>query len=311
VRNGIPLLKLEEWTRSHDPHFSQVIIAIHNRDDDLRPIYETFLRLGFDRIISLVEFVNIFPNEQPFRYWLANSELYYGALDRIVNALSTLKDSCSVANYLDIIQYRLSGNPNALKQPSLEDQYTPFDCPQWPSPLRLIDCGAYDGDTIQTFAQKGFELEAIATFEPDPSNYRNLVRNLREVESINIPCATGAENFLCKFETGMGEAGAVLSNGNTIVQSVKIDDVLPRFRSNLIKMDVEGAEIDSLLGCKNVIGRYRPGLAISLYHRPTDLWEIPLLLDSWDLGYEFFIRCHRFNTFDSVLYAFPHHPLPR
>ncbi len=294
---------MEDWCGSHNPKFFQVIVAIHNRDNDLTPISDKLDNLGFNRVVSLVEFVNIFPDRQPFRYWLANNTLYNQAVGKIVEAISYMKDDLSVDNYLRILQFRMTGNSKLLKPPSFEDQYEPLDCPEWPEPMRLIDCGAFDGDTILSFARR-FRLEAVAAFEPDPKNYANLVQNLKGMDSINIPCATGAENLLCKFETGLGEAGAVLSDGNAVIQCVKIDDILPSFRPTLIKMDVEGAELDTLLGAESLIRQFRPGLAISLYHKPTDLWEIPLLLQSWSLGYEFYLRCHRFNTFDSVLYAF-------
>ena len=44
-------------------------------------------------------------------------------------------------------------------------------------------------------------------------------------------------------------------------------------------MDIEGAEYEALLGARGTISKYRPGLAISLYHRPADLWQIPLLIN--------------------------------
>jgi hypothetical protein len=82
-----------------------------------------------------------------------------------------------------------------------------------------------------------------------------------------------------------------------------LDDALTGFKPNLIKMDVEGAEYAALLGARRTIEQNRPGLAICLYHSPAHLWQIPALIQSWDLGYRFFLRAHYYNGFDLVMYA--------
>ncbi|MFC1925964.1 FkbM family methyltransferase, partial [Chloroflexota bacterium] len=84
---------------------------------------------------------------------------------------------------------------------------------------------------------------------------------------------------------------------------VALDDVIPSFSPNLIKYDIEGVEYEGLMGAKGLIHRDRPGLAICLYHRPQHMWQIPLLIKSWELGYELFMRSHKNNGFDVVMYA--------
>ena len=70
-------------------------------------------------------------------------------------------------------------------------------------------------------------------------------------------------------------------------------------------MDIEGAEIDAIKGGIHTIKNCKPMLMISLYHKPEDLIEIPLLLNEICKEYNFFIRYHAYNGFDIVLYAFP------
>ena len=71
-------------------------------------------------------------------------------------------------------------------------------------------------------------------------------------------------------------------------------------------MDIEGSEYRALLGARETIKKYRPGLAICLYHKPEHLWQIPLLVRQLtEKGGQFFIRCHAFNGFDLVLYYLP------
>jgi len=73
----------------------------------------------------------------------------------------------------------------------------------------------------------------------------------------------------------------------------------------LIKTDIEGAEPDALLGTRKLISEHLPGLAISIYHRPEHLWQIPLLV--YQIAgnqYQHYLRSHAFSDFDIVLYAF-------
>ena len=91
------------------------------------------------------------------------------------------------------------------------------------------------------------------------------------------------------------------------VKTLTIDDLvdlkdIPRV--NFIKMDIEGAELQALQGAINTLKKYRPKLAISIYHRaPTDYFEIPEFLLSLDLGYQFYIRHYTIHAEETILYA--------
>ena len=90
-----------------------------------------------------------------------------------------------------------------------------------------------------------------------------------------------------------------------MIQCVSIDEALPSYRPTLIKMDIEGAEPDALQGAAKTIATTRPALAISIYHDPAHLWQLPLLIHSWQLDYRFHLRMHGESSFDTVLYALP------
>jgi hypothetical protein len=68
------------------------------------------------------------------------------------------------------------------------------------------------------------------------------------------------------------------ADGGTEIEVTTIDDVVGEERVMFIKMNIEGAEIDALKGATRTIRRWRPKLAISAYHRPSDLWRIPRLV---------------------------------
>lgn len=73
------------------------------------------------------------------------------------------------------------------------------------------------------------------------------------------------------------------------IRVVPLDDDLPE-PVTFLKMDIEGAEWDTLLGCQRIIAEEHPKLAICVYHGYDDLWRIPALIDSIYPNYEFYLR---------------------
>jgi hypothetical protein len=101
-------------------------------------------------------------------------------------------------------------------------------------------------------------------------------------------------------------ASNISSKGTTVIQCVSLDDAIPTFAPNLIKMDIEGAEYDALLGARQLITAHTPGIAASLYHRPEHLWQLPKLVENIAPGkYNFHMRSHAMNDFELVMYALP------
>jgi hypothetical protein len=70
-------------------------------------------------------------------------------------------------------------------------------------------------------------------------------------------------------------------------------------------MNIEGSEIEALQGAAQSIRRWNTKLAISVYHRPTDLWQIPELVRSLNPDYRFYLRQHDGGIIETVLYACP------
>ena len=72
-----------------------------------------------------------------------------------------------------------------------------------------------------------------------------------------------------------------------------------------IKLDVEGAEYQALLGAEHTIASYKPKLAICTYHKLEDIWELPSLIHEMNPEYRFYLRHYSFAENETVLYAMP------
>lgn len=56
---------------------------------------------------------------------------------------------------------------------------------------------------------------------------------------------------------------------------------------------------------RKTLAQHRPQLAISVYHRPEHMWELPLELMRSLTGYDFHLRHYSFGRWECVLYAVP------
>jgi FkbM family methyltransferase len=179
----------------------------------------------------------------------------------------------------------------------------PFD-----RPLRVVDGGAYDGDTLRGLLKHGFTLEAVAAFEPDADNFSRLDAWIKTQPALNAalwPCGLYSKVTQVHFSAGQGEASAITTEGGTVIQCVSIDEAVHGFRPTLIKLDVEGAESDALQGAAETIRKHKPFITAGLYHQPSHLWDIPRLLNEIQAGYRMHLRQHAENGFDLWLHAVP------
>jgi hypothetical protein len=74
---------------------------------------------------------------------------------------------------------------------------------------------------------------------------------------------------------------------------------------DFVKMDIEGAELSAIKGAASSIRKFKPKLAISLYHKPTDIFEIPLYISKEFSFYEMFIEHYTIHEEETVLYCTP------
>ncbi len=288
-----------------------VVVAVFNAYVDISSLVETLLSYGYRRIITFVEFFRHFPAQLGDRFWLTETGFYEGRETELAEAGGLLHDEESRRLYLALLAFRMTGDYGRLPAPSTETQYFAHSLPSWTEPISFIDCGSYSGDTICDLNKHYGRVDTIVAFEPDLENFARLAEMLRHDPSSRAkqaflyPCGVWSETVMLSFAADVGTSSALSSQGTSRVQCMALDDALPGFRPTLIKMDIEGVELQALKGARNMIEEHRPGLAISVYHAPEHLWEIALMLRSWALNYRFYLRCYCLAGFDTVLYAFP------
>lgn len=169
----------------------------------------------------------------------------------------------------------------------------------------FVDAGAYNGETAKEFAKWAEQdFERIYLFEPNARNMCVCRTNLAELgeKVVYVNKGTWSEkNQLC-FNLA-GPASKIVDSGKNVVEVIDIDTVLDSKRASFIKMDVEGAELQTLKGAEKTIRTWMPKLAVCLYHKPEDVIEIPAYLMSITKDYRYAIRHYSTDASETVLYA--------
>lgn len=213
-----------------------------------------------------------------------------------------LADDLSRDIMISYLNQRISGDIRYLKPMYTADQYFP-DIIKLKSYEIYIDCGAYNGDSIEAFvSHMGKKEYKIIAFEPDIANFTKLLEH-RYKNLIAIQKGCFSEQTVLKFSATNDTGSLFTDSGNYEVEVDTIDNVLCGEEATYIKMDIEGAELEAINGAERTIEKYRPKLAISVYHKKEDLFSIPKRILEIKPDYKLYLRQHLQYSNDLVLYA--------
>ena len=182
----------------------------------------------------------------------------------------------------------------------------------------FVDGGCYDGATIRRFVSWcGGRYDAIYSYEPDRQNYQLALDRfaawpVRDLKLINKGLWSG-EEVLHFNESGTQGSGIVgedkenetisQENGVIRIETTSIDQTVAGAPVSFIKLDVEGAEYEALRGAEDTIRKYHPRMAVSIYHKPEDIFTLPELIMSYSEEYRFYLRHYQFSQYETILYA--------
>jgi len=253
----------------------------------------SFIGVNTDEIIS-------------YDFCEANADILHSFYDN-------LGDDKSRETFIAFMNQRISACPKYIKDVYDEHHYFPKDIVSLSASEVFVDCGAYNGDSVNAFetalASRGFHSpEKIYAFEPDDVNYDFLCASTQAKGYCECHKAgVWREETTLYFESGKALSSKLSENVTTnSISLTTVDNVVADNKVTFIKMDVEGAELPALEGAKNCIQRCRPLLAISVYHKPDDLIKIPDYIKSIMPAYRFYLRAHHpIHAFELVLYAIP------
>ena len=208
-------------------------------------------------------------------------------------------EQLGVKNILDFGEYL---NRNSKIR---ENQY--YDVFKFSVHEIIADVGCFDCfSMMQYFKYANKSYNKMYSFEPEPKQYaacRDIISHSKyenwEIYNYGVCDKTGTLCF-----SSNNSCTKISDDGEIEVNVIRLDDFfkdkeIPTF----IKMDIEGAELKALMGCSDIIRKYKPKLAICVYHKPEDIFEIPQYILSLNSRYKMYLRhyCNLVN--ETVLYC--------
>lgn len=162
----------------------------------------------------------------------------------------------------------------------------------------IIDGGGYNGDTAYMFS-KYFPDSKIYVFEP-------LSVNISKINNVSKECSL---NNVIPVQKALGEKEEQIEitfNDTELADVTTIDSFFADKNVGLIKLDTEGFETNIINGAQKTIKEQKPVLAIAIYHRAADFFDIKDKLKKLNPDYRFMIRRSEqiISTADLVLIAY-------
>ncbi len=191
-----------------------------------------------------------------------------------------------------------------------EDQYFNPDFMTFEDEEVFVDAGCCDLSSSIRLKSHCKTLSRVYAFEPDINNYMKCKKaagkHFKDGVVNIVGKGTWSENKTIRFNASADGCSRVTENGGTSIEVVPIDDIIaPDEKVTFIKMDVEGSELESLKGARHTIRRCKPKLAVCIYHRHKDMYEIPLYIKELVPEYRLYVRHHSNGASETVLYAMP------
>lgn len=235
-------------------------------------------------------------------------------ISRFEEAYASLADDYSKKVFVNVLNAKISGDFDLYKEIMSTSEYFDETVVNLSDKEIFLDVGAYKGNAIIEFVRrtKG-TYDGIIAFEPDKKTASSLkdaiaVNDIKKTEIHN----KGAWNKHTVMHFHDGREGGSRISENSAAEFSKnsievdaIDKVLQGRRVTYVSMDIEGAEHNALLGAEQTIKKWKPKMAVCIYHKREDLFDLLLLIKSFVPQYKFYMRHYAFNQTETVLYAIP------
>lgn len=165
----------------------------------------------------------------------------------------------------------------------------------------ILDIGAYDGDSMKTFYNNCPNVSKIYAVEPQSNNFEALKNNINKLNYSNkvIPIKYAISNIddekvFIDVQESLSSTAQVNTQGENenFIFTKTLDSLYKNENIDLIKMDIEGFEMNALLGAKEIIKNQTPTLILSAYHKNKDIYDFIDFIESLSKEYKLFSYHH-------------------
>ena len=300
---GIPIGSYEQFKAKMSTAKYHIVVAVGEAHRDT--IYAQLAAAGEKNPIWYLCGYELCGPKMDFSYFRDNIRLFE-------EAYSALADDFSRKVFVNVLNAKLTGDFSLYREIRSGNLYFDKDLIAFGEHEVFLDVGAYKGDAIVEFARRtGGKYDGIIAFEPDRGTADILKtaaaqNGVRGLEMYN--CGAWNKHALLRFDDGREGSSRIYEPADAAASAASIevnpiDDILRERRVTYIAMDIEGAEHNAILGAERTIKKWKPRMAVCVYHKREDLFDILLLLKSFVPQYKFHMRHYTDNQTETVLYA--------
>lgn len=281
-----------------------------------------------DAFLYYYDFINKYKRISP--KMLKEYQFIPSKMSKVLEILDSNKDKNL---YKDLIEARITNNTEKIRKFVLKEHNITSDrkrtIKHYTSYLNydaievILEGGMFNGLNTIVFKKLFKNLKKVYAFELiyDKVKNKTISHIISEMQKLNeleiIPLAlwdkkeklTFTENVSAPYSSGINPP---LNRNNFeqefLVEAISIDEYVKEnniSKIDFIKMDIEGAETKALIGAKETLIKFRPQLAISIYHSNNDMQDIPIYLSSILDEYVFKIGQYSPDNDETILYAIP------
>ena len=273
-------------------------------------IYEKISPTNAIQFIPLFALQCLYPEHfEPFCFYkgLQSSDKNHSFIIDYVRTL--LSDSESISIFDSVIEYRRTFDQASIN--SVTQSYDEILASSLFSSTKIasyLDGGVFNGDTIDSVIRRFNNIPlCVHAFEPS-TEMASFLRKKYSTQSIHIhEAALSDQDGFLSFSNDNSRTSMADSSSSHTVKAVALDSYLADTSTKIdfIKLNIEGSELDALSGAKARIQADKPILAIHAYHKPSHIWEVPLMIKSINPEYKLYFRQQDSSLMESVFFAFP------
>ncbi|WP_417237264.1 FkbM family methyltransferase [Bizionia paragorgiae] len=244
-----------------------------------------------------------YSTELPAVDFLTETDEIIDHKDSYIALYNHLSDETSKQHLERIINFRLNRDINFLKDFEfiLHQQYFE-EFVKLKDSTSFVDGGGFDGATTKQFVNKYPNFIKIFYFEPTEKSFQHSMQNLKNLSGITyFKKGLWNKETVLRFDETLSSANKITKTGSVDIETVTLDEVINE-PIGYVKFDIEGAEKQALVGAKNIIKKYKPKLAICVYHNQSDFLDIPEIVLSYHKDYKIYLRHYTQGVFETVMY---------
>lgn len=231
-------------------------------------------------------------------------------IDLFQHTFEMLTDEKSRKTFLNLLNYKITYKQKYTEEILEPTQYFDDEIYTFPEKYTFVDAGSYIGDTVQSLVERDGIPGKIICMDPIKQNIDKLQTYIEHnhLDYVDVyECAVSDHKSEEHFEIENSMAARRSETQGQLVLCNSIDNIcLDKYpKIDVIKMDIEGAEVEALNGARQVIQRDKPVLAICVYHKEDDFYTIPKLIKEIYPEYNLYFRHYELSDEETVCYAVP------